>query len=112
METVFLILYTVEMLFKILGLGFIFNEKAYLRDTWNILDFIIVVSAYLPMVINSEGVNLSVLRSLRVLRPLRTISSIKALKVLIKTLFDSFGLLLQTFMILVFFQSIFAIGGV
>ena len=91
------------MLFKILGLGFLFNKKAYLRDPWNILDFIIVVSAYIPLVINSEGVNLSVLRSLRVLRPLRTISSIKALKVLIKTLFDSFGLLLQTFMILVFF---------
>ena len=46
------------------------------------------------MVINSGGVNLQVLRSLRVLRPLRAISSIKALKILIKTLFDSFGLLL------------------
>lgn len=46
------------------------------------------------------------------LRPLRTISSIKALKVLIKTLFDSFSLLMQTLLILVFFQTIFAIGGV
>lgn len=63
------------------------------------------------MLINSGSTNISMLRSLRVLRPLRTISSIKALKILIKTLFDSFSLLMQTLLILVFFEAIFAIGG-
>jgi len=71
------------MAFKILGMGFLVNKGAYLRDPWNILDFTIVVSAYIPMVINSSAINITVLRSLRVLRPLRAISSIKALKVLI-----------------------------
>ena len=42
----FLILYTIEMSLKIIGLGFIFNQGAYLRDYWNILDFIIVSTAY------------------------------------------------------------------
>ena len=93
METLFLVLYTIEMAFKIFGLGFFFNSGAYLRDSWNILDFIIVLSAYLPLIINSESMNISVLRSFRVLRPLRAISSIKNLKILIKTLFDSFSLL-------------------
>ena len=46
LETVFLVLYTIEMVFKILGLGFIFNEDAYLKDSWNILDFFIVVTSY------------------------------------------------------------------
>ena len=53
METVFLVLYTIEMGFKIFGLGFLFNSGAYLRDSWNILDFIIVVSAYLSLMVNS-----------------------------------------------------------
>lgn len=48
-DNVFLALYTTEMVLKILGLGFIFNEGAYLRDSWNILDFIIVASAYVTL---------------------------------------------------------------
>lgn len=45
-EDVFTILYSLEMFIKIMGLGFILNEGAYLRDSWNILDFVIVVSSY------------------------------------------------------------------
>jgi hypothetical protein len=48
-ENIFLGLYTFEMVMKIMGLGFIFNKGAYLRDPWNILDFIIVMSAYLTI---------------------------------------------------------------
>jgi len=50
MENVFLALYSIEMVLKILGLGFIFNKGAYIRDPWNILDFVIVMSAYLTIV--------------------------------------------------------------
>ena len=49
LEVVFLALYTLEMVLKIVGLGFILNRKAYLKDPWNILDFIIVMSAYLTI---------------------------------------------------------------
>lgn len=45
-EDVFNILYSLEMFIKILGLGLILNKGAYLRDYWNILDFIIVISSY------------------------------------------------------------------
>ncbi len=48
-EYIFLALYSLEMIFKILGLGFLFNKGAYLRDPWNILDFVIVMSAYLTL---------------------------------------------------------------
>lgn len=77
---IFLIFYTAEMMIKILGLGFILGKKAYLRDYWNIMDFVIVTSAYLPIFLSEQesgaDFNLSSLRSLRVLRPLRTISTI------------------------------------
>jgi hypothetical protein len=49
-ENIFLALYTLEMVIKVLALGFIFNKGAYLRDPWNILDFTIVMSAYLTIV--------------------------------------------------------------
>jgi len=48
LDWIFLILYTAEMTLKILGFGFILNKNAYLRDYWNVLDFIIVFSAWLP----------------------------------------------------------------
>ena len=44
LENLFLILYTIEMTLKIFALGFVFNRNAYLRDSWNILDFVIVAS--------------------------------------------------------------------
>ncbi len=50
-NNVFLGLYSFEMIVKILGLGLIFNgKKSYLRDPWNILDFIIVMSSFLTLI--------------------------------------------------------------
>jgi hypothetical protein len=42
LDQVFLALYTLEMMLKILGLGFVWNKGSYLRDSWNILDFVVV----------------------------------------------------------------------
>jgi len=44
-DWVFLYLYTIEMMLKISGLGLILDEKSYIRDPWNILDFVIVFTA-------------------------------------------------------------------
>ncbi|KAL4477710.1 hypothetical protein ABPG74_002860 [Tetrahymena malaccensis] len=110
-DLILLILYTVEMGFKILALGFIFNKGSYMRDMWNILDITIIITGYLPYVINTSQVNLSAVRSLRVLRPLRTISRIKALKQILNTLFSSFSLLKDAIIIIIFFYLVFAIAG-
>ena len=78
----FVYFYTAEMSLKILGLGFILSKGTYLRDGWNVLDFVIVTSSLLPYLLNGKtSFSLSSLRSLRILRPLRAISSISALKV-------------------------------
>ena len=37
-------MYIIEAAIKISALGFIMDEESYLRDNWNILDFIIVAS--------------------------------------------------------------------
>lgn len=49
LENYFLILYTIEMVLKILGMGFILGPNTYLKDSWNILDFTIVVSSLLSL---------------------------------------------------------------
>jgi hypothetical protein len=87
-----------------------------LKDSWNILDFIIVGSSYPPYFMDQEaaqdgGLGLSGLRAFRVMRPLRTISSIKGLKVLMQALFTAMPLLIDTLYILMGFFLVFSIGG-
>jgi hypothetical protein len=109
-EEIFLVLYTIEMSLKIFGMGLVFAPMTYMRDLWNVLDFIIIVSAYMPYFFSQKTVNLSALRSLRILRPLRAISSIKSLKTLLTALFSAMPLLKDTLIILLFFYIIFAIA--
>lgn len=99
------------MVLKIIAKGFLFAQRAYIKELWNIMDFVIVTTAYLPYILTSGGVNLKALRALRVLRPLRTISKIKKLRQLILTLMSVFGDLIETLFVLFFFLMIFAIGG-
>ena len=110
-DNFFLVFYTVEAVLKIWGLGFIIQRKAYLRDPWNVLDFVVVVTGYIPFVLNSNSVNLGALRTVRVLRPLRTISSIKSLRVVVNTLIYALPLLMNSLFILIFVLLIFAIAG-
>ena len=111
-EKVFLYIYTLEMVLKILGLGFILNRGSYMRDPWNLLDFTIVVSGYLPLFMQADSsINLSGLRSLRVLRPLKTVTAISKLRSLILTIFNAIPYLLEIMVVLVFVFLIFAIAG-
>lgn len=111
LDVVFQILYTIEMVLKISGLGFIMNQGSYLRDSWNLLDFVIVNSGFLEY-LNMGGADLSALRSFRVLRPLRTISGIEGLRIIVSALMSSIPLLRDAILILCFFFIIFAIAGV
>jgi heme/copper-type cytochrome/quinol oxidase subunit 3 len=99
------------MFIKIFAMGFIMNKKAYIRDLWNVIDFVIVITGYFPLFLGQSTVNLSSLRALRILRPLRTINKIKPLRDIVQALFSAFSLLRDSVIILVFFYTIFAIAG-
>lgn len=43
-EIVFLVIFTIEAVLKIIALGFLFQPGSYLRDGWNVLDFIVVIT--------------------------------------------------------------------
>ena len=117
-EWTFQILYTVEMCLKIIGLGLIWSKEAYLKDAWNVLDFVIVMSAWLTIIQAAyspdessgqqtkdveEGLSLSSLRAFRVLRPLRAITSIEELKVLVSSVLKALPLLGDAILVLIFF---------
>lgn len=99
------------MVLKVLALGFVLNPGSYMRDTWNLIDFAVVMAGYLQLMIQNTGVSLSGLRVLRVLRPLRSIQKITGLKMIVQALLSSLPLLRDTLVVLFFFFFIFAIAG-
>ena len=44
LEPIFMVIFTIEMCTKILALGFILHKNSYMRNLWNIMDFVVVVS--------------------------------------------------------------------
>ena len=105
-------LYSLELLIKVFAMGFLFNQGAYLRDLWNVLDFAIVLFGYLEYLnISNGGFDLKSLRIFRVLRPLRTITTIEGLKTLVTALINSLPMLFDSVVVLLFFLSIFSIAS-
>jgi hypothetical protein len=76
------VVFVFEVVVKIITWGFLLNgPKSFIRDTWNVVDFFIVVVAIVslfPMPVNLTF--LKVIRMGRLLRPLRVISKNENLK--------------------------------
>ncbi|XP_066927937.1 sodium channel protein 1 brain-like isoform X5 [Clytia hemisphaerica] len=109
MEFIFAAIYTLEMIIKILAKGFVMHKYSYLRNSWNWLDFVVVVLGYVtmtPWVNNLDG-----FRTFRVLRALKTISTVKGLKAMVNTLLKSMKMMTDVIILTLFFISIFALIG-
>ena len=63
-EWVFLAIFTVELLAKVLAYGLYSHKHAYLRDAWCQLDFVVVSLAWLPILFPDMG-NFGVVRAVR-----------------------------------------------
>ena len=84
MEYVFLFIFTAECIMKIIAQGFFQHQNAYLRNGWNILDFIIVIIGVVSTIMSTleiEQLDVKALRAFRVLRPLRLVSGVPSLQV-------------------------------
>ena len=103
--------FTFEMIVKIIAKGFAFAGKdSYIREPWNILDFIIVSSALLSIIASNLNIGFfKSLRILRILRPLRLISRNKGLKVAITALGASLPNIINLQVIVLFFIFLLAI---
>mmetsp|Transcript_12151 Transcript_12151/g.42104 ORF Transcript_12151/g.42104 Transcript_12151/m.42104 type:complete len:1551 (-) Transcript_12151:19-4671(-) len=101
--------FTLEMVFKMISIGIAGHRGSYLRDTWNQLDFIIVVFAWLSMV---DGMgNFMALRTIRLLRPLRTISSSPNMQIVVRCVLESIPMMLNVFALWAFLFLVFCILG-
>jgi len=110
LELAFTTIFTVEFAIKVVASGFVCHRNAYLRESWNRLDFGVVLISYLSYI---EGVSsLTAFRSLRVMRPLRTINTIPGMKIIIASLLSSLPYLadvLTLFMGLIFVYGILGV---
>ena len=84
-ELSFTLLFTAEMAIKIVAMGFVVHQLAYLRDHWNKLDFLVVSMCWLPLLFPQLGSYTSV-RSIRALRPLRTVQRMPGMRKQVTTL--------------------------
>lgn len=126
------ILFTCEMLIKIIGLGFFSNNlknpnlpkkeqlQPYIRSTWNILDFFVVMSSLLeiimPLFTGGGGADslksLKALRALRALRPLRMVSKNEGMKLVVGALMGSIPSMANVLVVCMLLLLILAIVGV
>lgn len=82
--------FTFESVFKIISLGFVMESNSYLRESWSILDFIIVIFSLIDLVLTNYDLSfIKILRLLRILRPLRFISHNKNMKIVVNSLLKS-----------------------
>merc|ERR1711944_110726 len=85
-----------------------------MRNLWNIMDFVVVTSAFLPMLMpagSEDVINLNTLRTFRVLRPLKLVSGVPSLQVVMTSIGKAIGPLSNIALLLLFAVIIFAIIG-
>ena len=110
LSSVFAFIFAVEALVKIMAMGFVRNKQSYLRNAWNILDFVLMLIGYVlswvtfyrlielflfAASIDNNNFNINSFRGLRVLRPLKTVNAIPNMRKLVRTLAASLNELLN-----------------
>ncbi|XP_073910076.1 voltage-dependent P/Q-type calcium channel subunit alpha-1A isoform X2 [Castor canadensis] len=108
-EPYFIGIFCFEAGIKIIALGFAFHKGSYLRNGWNVMDFVVVLTGILATV--GTEFDLRTLRAVRVLRPLKLVSGIPSLQVVLKSIMKAMIPLLQIGLLLFFAILIFAIIG-
>ena len=112
LDTTFNHCFNLECGLKVLAIGFAMDEGSYLRDSWNKLDFFIVVTSNIDMALaNTDIPALKVLRMLRMIRPLRVISHNPQLKMIVAALAKSVAPISNVAIIVMIIWLMFAIYG-
>ena len=106
----FLIVFTIEMLIKMLAMGLMLPKNAYLRSAWNWLDFVVVSVGYLEM--SAQGLpGIKAIRLVKALRPLRSLQRIRGLRVLVQCILEALPQMINVSVFLIFMLVIFGLFG-
>lgn len=113
-DYVFTAVFVCEMTMKLITLGVVGHQKAYLSSGWNILDGTIVIISVISLA-SSGNSSLSVLKSLRtlrVLRPLRMIARNEGLKLVVNALLRAIPSIFNVLVVALLVFLIFAVFAV
>ena len=89
------------------------DKGSYLRESWNQLDFFIVCTSLIDMMMGESDIAaLKILRMLRILRPLRVVSHNPQLKMIVAALLDAGGSILNVIVVILVVWLMFAIFAV
>jgi hypothetical protein len=86
------------------------SKKSYLRDPWNVLDFIVVITSLLSF--SPDISSVSILRSFRLFKPLRNLQVFPSMRLLMRTLVASADRLRFLIIFYFFVVMVFSIIGV
>ncbi|XP_048067146.1 voltage-dependent L-type calcium channel subunit alpha-1D isoform X10 [Megalobrama amblycephala] len=125
-EYAFLIIFTIETFLKIIAYGLVMHQNSYVRNGWNMLDFVIVIVGLFSVVLElitkdrdvsgqtggkPGGFDVKALRAFRVLRPLRLVSGVPSLQVVLNSIIKAMVPLLHIALLVLFVIIIYAIIG-
>eukprot|EP01047_Picozoa_sp_COSAG01_P045174 COSAG01_NODE_4141_length_5297_cov_78.284973_3_plen_386_part_00 len=114
-DIVITVIFTVEMLAGMCALGLARAPNAYLRDWWNVLDFLVVMGIYasaLVMVTTGAAIQAGAVRAFRALRPLRSLRLFRGLQSILDALWLTVPYVSTIMGLLSFFLVIFSTMGV
>jgi len=113
LDNTFTVLFTTEMVVKLIALGVVMDEGSYLRDNWNRLDFFIVNASLIELAFKDFDLPIiKIFRMLRTLRPLRFISHNVAMRLIVGALIESVGSIFNVLSVVAVMFLIFAIVGI
>ncbi|KAL4823708.1 hypothetical protein H8958_007278 [Nasalis larvatus] len=116
----------IETFLKIIAYGLLLHPNAYVRNGWNLLDFVIVIVGLFSVILEqltketeggnhssgkSGGFDVKALRAFRVLRPLRLVSGVPSLQVVLNSIIKAMVPLLHIALLVLFVIIIYAIIG-
>jgi voltage-dependent calcium channel L type alpha-1C len=104
-------IFVVEVAMKVIGYGFILcGSKSYIRNYWNVLDFLVVSITISSYFTSSDNLNaIKVFKLIKVLRPLRAISKNPGLKISISALAVALPGIFDILIVMLLFFFIFGI---
>ena len=120
-NTTFSLIFMIEAIMKIIAYGFLLNgDQSYLKTSWNVLDFLIVVLSIIELIAtfktyiggdsgSTDTSIFKVVRMVKVLKPLRSINKFPGLKIVIESLLRSIPGISNVLLICLIFFFIFGI---
>ena len=106
----FAVLFTIEMLIKLVGLG----PNRWFYDKFNVFDGIIVIVSWIEIGLgdSSDADAILAFRALRVLRVLRLLHKIASLRILLNSIIESFEPIFYLLLIVILFLFMLGVLGV